>query len=185
MGILDKNNVNDPFVHHTVRSHHCAIFEKEPEAYPSTPSVADVPIYVRICKLADIYDAMTAKRCYKDALNPVAVVYWLFHHYAGKDNLLQFILHSFVKTVGIYPAGSVVALRNGKKVYIVDSEGPIVVPFTDESGAPLSAPADPIDLSEAENADGMQAVDRRAKLISPKEAYPLLPGYLKETLVTA
>ena len=180
--ILHKNKITDPTVIHTVRSHHCAIYENESDCYPDTPDSNYIPVYVKICKLADIYDAMTAKRCYKEAFNPVAVVYWIFKDYAGKDDLLQFILHSFVNTVGIYPAGSVVSLRNGQKVYVIDSKGPIVLPFTDKSGSPLDHPADPVDLSEKVTSDEMQAVDRKAELLSPKEAYADLPGYLKDMM---
>lgn len=182
--ILNKNRISDPIISAVIKFHHSAIYPNEPDAYPSgSPSPENIPIYVKISKLADIFDAMTAKRCYKDAQNPVAVVYGLFHRYAGKDNLLQLILHSFVKTVGIYPAGSVITLKNGQQVYVIDSNGPVVLPFTDPSGSPLRSLADPIDLEEAEKRDPFLVVDRHTELISPIAAYEHLPQYLRHELV--
>ena len=182
--ILQKNRINDPMVEAVVKYHHSAIYKNEPGAYPSeSPSPDSLPVYVKIGKLADIFDAMTAKRCYKDAQSPVSVVYGLFHRYAGKDPLLQLLLHTFVKTVGIYPTGSIVRLKNGQQVVVIDSNGPLVLPFTDTSGLPLSAPADPFDLTDAEKSDPIYAVDRHAELISPMAAYEQLPKYLRDELL--
>ena len=123
---------------------------------------------------------MTSKRCYKDAFNPVSVVTELFRKYADKDRLLQFIVDSFIRTVGIYPAGSVLQLRNGQKAFIIDSNGPIVVPFTDMEGITLREMSNAVDISEAESFTPELGIDRRAALVSPLEAYESLPSYLKE-----
>jgi cyclic di-GMP phosphodiesterase len=182
--ILEKNRINDPVIKSIVKHHHSAIYRNEPGAYPAdSPLPAQIPIYVKIGKLADIFDAMTTKRCYKDALNPAGVVYNLFRQYANKDNFLQIILHSFVKTIGIYPAGSIVKLRNGQQVYVIDSEGPVVLPFTDTSGDPLSHPADPLNLKEVEDIDPFFSVDRETELVSPIAVYEQLPNYIRNELL--
>ena len=181
--ILDKNRIYNPLIKSIVKYHHSAIYKNEPDAYPAdSPLPADIPIYVKIGKLADIFDAMTTRRCYKDALNPAVVVYNLFRRYAGKDNFLQIVLHSFIKTIGVYPAGSIVKLRNGQQVFVLDSDGPVVLPFTDTSGDPLSHPADPLNLKEAENTDPLFSVDLKAELVSPIAAYKQLPKYIKNEL---
>ena len=69
-------------------------------------------------------------------LNPIRVVTRLFRTYAQKDPLLQFILHAFVNAVGLHPPGSVVYLTNQQMAYVLDSKGPIVLPFTDARWAP-------------------------------------------------
>ena len=178
--ILEKNNIQDPFVKNIVRYHHCTVYSGEAHCYPEDLPPAQVPTYVKVCKLADMYDAMTSRRCYKEAVNPISVVTDLFRQYANKDRLLQFILDSFVRTVGIYPPGSVIQLQNRQKAYILDSEGPIVIPFTDREGRSFRVMQDPISIKEAEEKDPGFGIDRRSKLVSPAEAYEALPAYLKE-----
>ena len=180
--ILDKNSIQDPFVKNIVKYHHCTLFKGEPLCYPENLSPSQVPPYVKVCKLADMFDAMTSRRCYKEAINPVSVVTDLFRKYANKDRLLQFIVDSFVRTVGIYPAGSVVQLRDGQKAYVLDSEGPIVIPFTSREGSVFRVMQDPMDLKETERRNPEFGIDRRAALASPAEAYESLPHYLKEPI---
>ena len=55
-------------------------------------------------------------------------------------------MDSFVRTVGIYPAGSVVQLRDGQKAYVLDSKGPIVIPFTSREGVVFTVMQDPIKI---------------------------------------
>ena len=178
--VIQKNHINNPFITNSVRYHHAALFSGETGCYPDTRLPHEIPIYVKICKLADIYDAMTSKRCYKDAINPVGVVAEIFRKFAGKDPLLQFILYAFVKCIGIYPAGSVIFLRDEQMAYVLDSNGPIIIPFTDRHGETLKRPADPIDLGE----EGMRKtwkLNKDKAPISPVEVYDKLPGFLKAT----
>lgn len=177
--ILDKNGIQDPFIKNIVKYHHCTLYKGEPLCYPENLSPPQVPPYVKICKLADMFDAMTSRRCYKEAFNPVSVVTDLFRKYANKDRLLQFIVDSFVRTVGIYPAGSIVQLRDGQKAYVLDSEGPIVIPFTSREGVVFKIMQDPLDLREAERKNPDFGIDRRAVLSSMVEENDSLPHYLK------
>lgn len=85
-------------------------------------------------------------------------------------------------TVGIYPAGSIAQLRNGQKAYVIDSEGPIAIPFTGRDGSVFRVMQDPMNLKEAEHRNPEFGIDRRAVLASPAEAYESLPHYLKEPI---
>ena len=124
---------------------------------------------------------MTSKRSYKEAVNPISVVTGIFRKYAEKDHMLQFILHAFVKSVGIYPPGSIIHMQNGQMVYILDSDGPLVIPITDTHGTPLSSKPDPIKLGSEETKQKGLCIDRREPLISPLKAYDILPDYLRLT----
>jgi HD-GYP domain-containing protein (c-di-GMP phosphodiesterase class II) len=181
MQVLEKNRIHNSMIQNIVQFHHCRLFSQEERCYPELHP-QQVPIYVRACKLADIYDAMTSKRCYKDAHNAVGVVTEIFHKYEKKDRLLQFILHSFVKSIGIYPVGSVVTLLNGQLAYILDSTGPLVLPFTDTSRQPLARSADPLDLGAKELPDPLLKIDRRQVLLSPTATFALLPVHLKKSV---
>ncbi len=182
--ILKKNRIEyNLYIKNIVKYHHSNIYKGEERCYPHDKSYEEIPPYVKICKLSDIYDAMTSKRSYKEALSPISVVTDIFRNYAEKDGLLQFVLHSFVKTIGIFPPGSVTRMINGQMIYILDSDGPIVIPFTDTTGKPLSHHPEPFNLKDEEQHDESMRIDRRESLISPVEAYKILPDYLKESVL--
>ena len=126
---------------------------------------------------------MTSKRCYKEAYNPVSVVARIVRRYSETDQETRYLLHSFVKAIGIFPAGSVIQLLNRQLVYVLDSEGPLVVPFTDSSQRPLSGVLTPIDLSDEEAKTGQMIVDTETPLIAPIDAYHLLPDNLRQLVV--
>ncbi|GAB6097415.1 hypothetical protein JCM14469_36690 [Desulfatiferula olefinivorans] len=179
--ILDRNRIDNRFVRNIVTYHHSVLFHGETNCYPEEKSPEALPAYVKVCKLADIYDAMTSKRSYKEAFNPINVVTEIFRKYARKDNLLQFILYSFVKSIGIYPTGSVVMLETGQYAYILDSDGPLVLPFTDDTGQTLTDRQVPLDLTRP----GAPRVNSEKQLLSPVDSFAMLPPFLKELLASA
>jgi len=103
--LLDRNQIKNSVVKNIVNYHHAQLYEGEERCYPLDKHPSQIPLYIKVCKLSDIYDAMTSRRCYKEAINPINVVTQLFRSYAKKDYILQYILHAFVKSIGIYPAG--------------------------------------------------------------------------------
>ncbi|WP_022666515.1 HD-GYP domain-containing protein [Desulfospira joergensenii] len=177
--LLEKNRIKNSFVRNIVEYHHAPLLKDEERCYPRGREFNKVPVYTKICKLADIYDAMTSKRCYKEAVNPINVVTRLFRTYAKKDSMLQFILHSFVKSIGIYPPGSIVYLRNGQLAYVLESRGPIVIPFTDAHELTLNSKQDPVDINAPDIKDS-QLIDNRRSVKSPKDVFNLLPPYLRK-----
>ena len=180
--ILAKNQLTHPTIANIVKYHHGPLYVEEPGCYPDDKLSVEIPAYVKVAKLADIYDAMTSKRCYKEAFNPVGVVTELFRKYANKDQMLQFILHAFVKTVGIFPPSSIVSLRNGQLCYVLTAEGPLVIPITDAHGNTLNDKPDPMDLSSHNGESPDLEIDRRKPLQTPIEVYDSLPAYLKELI---
>lgn len=175
--LLEKNKVRNTYVANVCLYHHAKLYADEARCYPEDKQHISVPPYVKVCKLADIYDAMTSKRCYKEALNPVGVVTDIFNQYAQKDPLLQYILHSFVKSVGIYPPGSIIAMTSGQLCYVLDSEGPTLLPVTDHAGETLKTKPDIVVLANGTGSKGL-TIDRRRAPISPVAAYNILPDYL-------
>ena len=176
--ILEKNNLNNTFVTNIVKHHHSSLYLGESHCYPSGRLPEEIPLYAKICKLADMYDAMTSKRSYKEAFNQINVVTEIFRTYARKDALLQYILQSFIKTIGIYPPGSIVFLRNGQMGYVLESKGPLIISFTSADGNRLSTTPAPLDLG-APNCDDAFKIDNRRSIKNPLEVYDLLPPYLR------
>jgi HD-GYP domain-containing protein (c-di-GMP phosphodiesterase class II) len=179
--ILEKNRINNPVIKNIVTYHHSALFPGEQRCYPVDKLPVEIPPYVKVAKLADIYDAMTSKRCYKEALNPVSVVTEIYRKYANKDQMLQFLLYAFIKIVGIYPPGSVLTLQNGQLCYVIDSQGPMVIPITDPKGNTLAVKPNPIDFGNENLEVPEMQIDRRKPLKTPIEVYDSLPSYLKES----
>ncbi len=182
MQIFEKNHLNDPLITDSVRWHHAPMFKNEDRCYPNDVEPEELPAYVKICKLADIYDALTSVRCYKNAHNPIEVVTELFTKYAEKDKLVQKVLLSFISVVGIYPPGSVVFLNNAQMAYIIDSKGPIVLVFSDTKGNPVKRQPDPIDLSDPSSVAAGLKIDHKRPMTTPVKVYNKLPKGLREMI---
>ena len=180
--ILKRNKLRNLPIEMIVKYHHSALYRGEKDCYPIDKLPIELPPYVKVAKLVDIYDAMTSKRCYKEAINPVSVVTEIYRKYAAKDRMLQFILHSFVKTLGICPPGSIISLINGQQCYVLTGEGPIVLPVTDISGQPLRAKPDPIDLGQIEITKKGISIDRHKPLQNPIDIYDRLPTYVQQAI---
>lgn len=177
---LKMNEMYDVYVENIIKYHHAAIYPNEKNAYPVYQSTSDLPPYVKICKLADIYSAMTLKRSYGEAMNPTNVVNTIFRNYSGRDPILQLILYSFVKELGTCPEGSILTLKNGQSVYVINSRGPEVIIFTDRAGHTIEKPGKVINLS-SRNSNGQNLfIDNQHLPKTPVEMFNRLPGYLRK-----
>lgn len=80
--------------------------------YPYGLRGHEIPEPARICSIVDVYEALTVKRCYHDAIAPVRATEILTQEAANK---LDFDLASiFLKNIAIYPTGSTVLLSDGR-----------------------------------------------------------------------
>ncbi|NDY71728.1 diguanylate cyclase [Desulfobacter hydrogenophilus] len=177
---LKMNGIYDVYVENIIKYHHAAIYPNEKKAYPVYQSPSDLPPYVKICKLADIYSAMTLKRSYGEAVNPTKVVNTIFQDYSGRDPILQLILYSFVKEIGTCPEGSILTLKNGQSVYVINSEGPEVIIFTDQDGNTIETADKIINLSSPDSKNQNLFIDGQHRPKTPIEMFDRLPKYLKE-----
>jgi HD-GYP domain-containing protein (c-di-GMP phosphodiesterase class II) len=180
--ILQKNNITNVYAKDIVTYHHAALYSGDENCYPGDKTYNELPSYVKICKLADIYDAMTSKRCYKEAQNPTWVMSEMYNKYVNKDKALQLILHSFINVVGICPSGSIVFLSNGQLAYVLDGNGPLLIPFTDTNGSTLTAKLDPIDFGDKKSS-GELTIDKQTPIVFPLQLYNKLPPYLKTAVL--
>jgi hypothetical protein len=88
------------------------------------------------------------------------------------------MLYSFINVVGICPPGSIVFLSNRQLAYVLDGNGPLVIPFTDTEGSTLTTKPDPVDLG-GKKSSGELTIDRQVPIVFPVEMYNKLPPYLK------
>nr|WP_319392628.1 HD domain-containing phosphohydrolase [uncultured Desulfobacter sp.] len=182
MQIFEKNHLNAPLITDSVRWHHAPMYTDEERCYPNDVEPEEIPPYVKICKLVDVYDALTSVRCYKSAFNPIEVVTDLFTKYSKKSKLVQKVLLCFINVVGIYPPGSVVFLNDGRMAYIIDSKGPIVLVFSDDRGISLKRQPDPIDLSDSNSVAIGLKINHKRPMAKPMAVYDKLPKNLREMI---
>ncbi len=76
--------------------------------------------FARIIHVADVYDALTAKRAYKDAMNPAEALEYIMAN-AGKMFDID-VVNVFLKYVAPYPLGVTVLLSNGHQGRVVEND---------------------------------------------------------------
>lgn len=121
--------------------------------YPGKLSGDEISLFARMGAVCDVYDAITSDRCYKKGWEPVDAI----RKMAGwKDgNYDESVFFAFVKTVGIYPAGTLVKLKSGRLGVVTGQARkslltPIVkVFFSTRSNEPILQEI--IDLSKSED----------------------------------
>ncbi|MBB1268439.1 HD-GYP domain-containing protein [Shewanella sp. SR44-3] len=78
--------------------------------YPKGLKGDEIPLHGRMSCIVDIFDALTATRCYKEAMSPAAAFKILIS--LTPFHLDQALVYEFIRCVGIYPVGSVVQLSD-------------------------------------------------------------------------
>lgn len=97
-------------------SHHERI---DGEGYPRKLNATDISEFSRIIAIVDAYDAMTANRCYSRAIPCTEALKNIF-----TDRNTHFDEHlalEFIKSVGLYPPGSIVELLNGLVAIVLET----------------------------------------------------------------
>jgi len=127
--------------------------------YPERLSGAAISLHARMGAVCDVYDAITSERPYKHGWDPAEAIKrmaeWRTSHF--DDNVFQ----AFVKTIGIYPTGSMVRLKSGRLAVIVDQSAislltpQVKVFFSTKSNAPIKMEV--IDLSRSQ--DGIEGLE--------------------------
>ena len=82
------------------------------KGYPNGLIAEEIPLYGRMSSIVDIYDALTAERCYKSGLSPSDAFKILLK--MTPHQLDQGLVYKFINCVSIYPVGSLVQLSDGK-----------------------------------------------------------------------
>jgi len=87
--------------------------------YPRGLQKDEIPLYARIIHVADVYDALTSKRPYKDPYTPSESIEYLM----GGCNILfdEAVVRAFLKWVPVYPKGVVVKLSDGREAIVCEN----------------------------------------------------------------
>ncbi|MHB1678368.1 MAG: HD-GYP domain-containing protein [Sulfuriferula sp.] len=131
--------------------------------YPDKLPGDMISLHARMGAVCDIYDAITSDRCYKKAWAPVEALRkmaeWQQGHIDGE------IFQHFIKTVGIYPVGTLLKLKSGRLAVVTDQtersllEPVVRVFFSVRSNAPIMRELVNIALSQ----DAVESVEDPVK----------------------
>ena len=91
-----------------VRNHHERL---NGEGYPDKLVEENISYFTKIVTITDVYDAITSDRCYHDGMTPHDAMQRLYEWMPG--NFCPELMPKFIRTLGIYPIGSVVELKTG------------------------------------------------------------------------
>lgn len=80
--------------------------------YPRGLKGDALPLHGRMSCIVDIYDALTATRCYKEAMSPAAAFKILLS--LTPFHLDESLVYEFIRCIGVYPVGSLVQLSDGR-----------------------------------------------------------------------
>lgn len=86
--------------------------------YPEQLTSDHISLYARMGAVCDVYDAITSNRPYKNGWEPAESIRKMAEW--SKGHFDERVFHAFVKSVGIYPVGSLVKLESNRLGVIIE-----------------------------------------------------------------
>jgi HD-GYP domain-containing protein (c-di-GMP phosphodiesterase class II) len=80
--------------------------------YPNGLTAEQIPIHGRMSCIVDIYDALTADRCYKKGMSSAEAFKILLS--LTPFHLDRELVYKFINCIGVYPVGALVELSDGR-----------------------------------------------------------------------
>ena len=120
--------------------------------YPDKLSGDKISLIARMGAVCDVYDAVTSDRSYKSGWEPAESLKRMAEW--QKDHFDETVFKAFVKTIGIYPSGTLVKLKSGRLGVVTDqSDKTLLKPkikifYSSSSNAPI--PTKIIDLGRSQ-----------------------------------
>ncbi|MDP2152763.1 MAG: HD-GYP domain-containing protein [Methylotenera sp.] len=151
--LLIQANITDPVTLDVCLHHHEKV---NGTGYPHRLQGDAISLFARMAAVCDVYDAVTSNRPYKDGWEPGMSLQRMAQWAGHFDDL---VFKAFVKSVGIYPIGSMVKLKSGRLAVVIDQSlksllTPIVkVFFSTRSKTRL--PVEVLDLSKGSANDAI------------------------------
>lgn len=126
------------------------------QGYPHKLAGENISLFAKMGAVCDVYDAVTSNRPYKSGWEPGLSLHrmaqWEGHF---DDNVFK----AFVRSIGIYPIGSMVKLQSGRLAVVIDqSEKSLLTPvvkvfFSTKSKTRI--PVETVDLSKSNANDSI------------------------------
>lgn len=112
--LKDSGEVSD-LILDVCRHHHERV---DGMGYPDKLSGEALTLFARMGAVCDVYDAITSNRSYKKGWEPVESIRKMAEWNNGHFD--EVVFHAFVKTVGIYPTGTLLKLKSGRLGVVTD-----------------------------------------------------------------
>jgi putative nucleotidyltransferase with HDIG domain len=122
--------------------------------YPHKLAGDQISLLARMGAVCDVYDAITSTRPYKAAWDPAGSLQRMAQ---WKGQFDPVVFQAFVKSIGIYPTGTLVRLKSGRLAVVIEqSAASLVAPrvkvfFSTKSAMPI--PVQVLDLSAPGESD--------------------------------
>ena len=91
------------------------------KGYPMGRRGMDIPLSARITAVADVFDALTAKRVYKNPMSSRNAISIILKDAGAHFDLS--IARELLVSLGLYPPGSIVSLSDGRTGIVVSGSG--------------------------------------------------------------
>lgn len=141
---LNDHHIDIALIQSGVATHH---ERYDGQGYPRQLTGEHIPLFGRIIAIADVFDALTSKRPYREPMAPAdAAEYIMGNSGVAFDHELVKV---FMQTMEFYPPGTVVQLSTGQTAIVLHSEHPLrpVVRLTERPYKKLDLFKDPKNLS--------------------------------------
>jgi len=135
--LRDKKEISHDALQ-VIQNHHERLDGK---GYPHKLVDHQINHYTKLVSIVDVYDAITSKRAYHDAMNPHDALNIIFK--SDKGSFDQGLLEQFIKYLGVYPIGSVVELSSGQVGVVMSFNDkhhltPLILLVLDENKLPYN-----------------------------------------------
>jgi HD-GYP domain-containing protein (c-di-GMP phosphodiesterase class II) len=125
--------------------------------YPHRLAAEDIGLFARMGAVCDVYDAITSNRPYKRGWDPAESLRKMTEWCKGHFD--EAIFHAFVRSLGIYPVGSLVRLQSERIAVVIEQSrssllAPVVLAFYSTQHSERFEPVR-VDLSDATHGDGI------------------------------
>lgn len=87
--------------------------------YPNGLKGDEISFYGQMAAIVDVYDAITSDRCYHKGMEVADALRKLYEW--GKFHFNNDLVHTYIRTVGIYPVGSLVRMESGMLGVVMES----------------------------------------------------------------
>jgi len=113
--VLEKTPGISPIALSVAAEHHECY---DGSGYPLGLKGDQISLYGQMASVVDVYDALTSTRVYHAGIEPTEVLRklleWSDHHFKLT------LVHQFIRTIGIYPVGTLVRLDSGFLAVVVE-----------------------------------------------------------------